>query len=700
MTHPELAWQQLANRLQWSHSTAALVPTWFPAANGNRPLPLPLRLRTRPRESEALLRRLDHGTRWLSACAFVPGTDLLVAACTDRTLQIWDVPSGRPVRVLGGMPASPQSCAATPDGKFVLATTGNPAGTLHLWETHTGRHIASVNAHEPSCTACTVVPDGSQVVTFGTDHQVRRWTLPGLRPVGQPITASEPLTCGALSPDGAVLIYGGRQGVLHVRGPAGVDAVELVHEHGVPLTGCAVGVGGRPVATCGEDGRLVIWDLSSGRGVDTPAITTPIVDCAVSADGSLVAAASDDGRIHLWELPAVAPVGVLEAHTTTVVATVLSPDGDTVASVSGDGTVCLWSVAAATGAALGGHTGLVEHATFTRDGSALLTTSSDGTTRTWDTATGAEIGAGTHHPGGTARLLNVEDNLVVAAGEQGTLLLVDHVAHTVEADRRRSAPVPVVVGEHGSQVWDMTPLPGDRVVTAGADGSCRVWNLRERVTHVSYPGDGAPVLACAAAADGSFVASAGGGGNLHIWHPASGEALLIADEHASSIRAVAVSLHGDVVTVNALGTVTLRSPGNRWEPHVLGRDAGGALQTPVQWTASGSIVTGAADGTIAVYPGRGQVWRRRAHDGPVHGLAASPSGRLIATGGADRMLVLWNSETGDVVSRLPCAGRVHQVAFHPTEPVIACTGDGGFVCITELVGGSVTDGGWSNRPLP
>jgi hypothetical protein len=62
--------------------------------------------------------------------------------------------------------------------------------------------------------------------------------------------APEPLTCGTLSPDGAVLAYGGRQGVLHVRTPPRGDSVnELVHGADVALTGRDAGARGGLLVT-------------------------------------------------------------------------------------------------------------------------------------------------------------------------------------------------------------------------------------------------------------------------------------------------------------------------------------------------------------------------------------------------------------------------------------------------------------------
>ncbi len=649
-------------------------------------------MRTRPRESESLLRRLDHGSDWLSACALVPGGDLLVSACTDRTLRVWDTATGRMARILGDMPAAPQACAATPDGGFVLATTGNPAGTLHVWEVRTGAQIAHVTAHQPSCTACAVLPDGSAVLTFGTDGRIRRWTLPDLRLVGDPDSAPEPLTCGVLSPDGTVLAYGGRQGVVYVRGlAAGSPVTNLLHGHGVPLTGCALGPGGRPLVTSGEDGRVVIWDLVTGHGTDISPSPAPVMHCALTDDGSLLATASDDGRVQLWELPALTSLGVLDAHTAMVVGCVLSRDGRTVASVSADGTVCLWDVAAVIGSTRGGHTGLVEHCTFTGGGTVLLTASTDGTVRGWETVTGEETGPVMEHPGETVRLLQHGDNLVLAAGEQGTVLMAENLLAQVPQPGRREWPqlplTPVGIGEHGAQVWGLAPLPDGNVVTAGLDGVCRVWDLRLRTERLHYSGGSSSVRACATAADGSFVASAGAASQLHLWDPVSGDALVTVDAHTTGIRTVTVGSNGTVIIGGTDGTVTLTGPDTRWQPKVLGCHERSQV-TSALWAATLGVVTGGVDGTLALWPASAAEggWYRQAHRGSVLCLAASPSGTVLATGGADHMLLLWDSETGHPLACLPCAGRVHGVAFHPYEPVIACAGDGGLVCIAELIG--------------
>lgn len=684
--HPELAWQQLTNRLQWAPVPAALIDAEAARQPGSSQLAT-LRVRTRPRESEALLRRLDHGSDWLLACAFIPRSDLLVSACADRTLRLWDVVTGRPVRVLVGMPAAPLSCTATRDGRYVIATTGNPAGTVHVWEVRTGRHVAQAAAHKPSCTACAVCPDRSAALTFGTDGRIRQWTLPDLRPLEELEPAPEPLTCGTLSPDGNVLAYGGRQGVLHVRTPPRGDPVtELVHGTGVALTGCAAGAHGGPLVTCGEDGQVVVWDLPTGHRTDLPGSGAPAVHCALADDGSLLATATDDGRIQLWELPGGRCLGVLNAHTSTAVGCALSSTADTVASVSGDGTVCLWDVGAASESMTGGHTGLVEQCAFVNGGSTLVTASVDGTARFWETATGCERGTAVAHPGQTVLLLARGDDLVLAAGEHGTVLQVvcSPVKTSSSLEGLEPAREPVRIGEHGAQVWGLAALARDSVVTGGRDGVCRVWDVVQRAERLTYPGDGSPVRVCTAAPDGTFVASVGDNGRLHVWNPVTGTSLLGRGWLSARVR---IGAGAAVVAGGTDGTVILGRADSARMPRTIGRHQGIQVSSAL-WIADNRIATCGVDGSLALWSTDQDLgeWYRQAHRGPVLCVAASPSGTVLVTGGADNSVKLWESKTGRPLASLPCPGRVRNAAVHPHAPVVAAVGDGGLVCIAEVIG--------------
>lgn len=110
-----------------------------------------------------------------------------------------------------------------------------------------------------------------------------------------------------------------------------------------PVIGLQLSAQGRRLTTLGEDGRIRLWELPSGRLIHglTP---SDLSAWALSSDGGSLAVGRRDGSITLSspETPKVADRQVFSPTRSPIVAVTFSQDGQTIAAASEAGSAYLW----------------------------------------------------------------------------------------------------------------------------------------------------------------------------------------------------------------------------------------------------------------------------------------------------------------------------------------------------------------------
>lgn len=243
----------------------------------------------------------------------------------------------------------------SPDGRLLLIPSGN--GVVSLWEVATGRLIRLLVGHTDSVSAAAFSPDGSLVVTASHDTSVRLWEVA----TGKQLQTWGPATFEgtvSFSPDGKSILVGPFNSPAHVINPEQYPSLLADFLFGLFSTRL-FNVLARGFARYSPDGRHVLTGepamlLDARTGKIVRSFQGERMD--YSRDGTYVLTASAQG-IHIWETATGKQARLLKTpldmeHGYDLIKALISPDNQYVITVheylalpTPEDVVQLWSVA-------------------------------------------------------------------------------------------------------------------------------------------------------------------------------------------------------------------------------------------------------------------------------------------------------------------------------------------------------------------
>lgn len=320
-------------------------------------------------------------------------------------------------------------------------------------------------------------------------------------------------------------------------------------------------------------------------------------------------------------------------------------------------------------------------------GSLLAVGQREGPITLYDIGDGRWLPPGlTGHEGGVRDLeFGPDGDKLVSAGADGTVWLWALGDRPAGANRK--------IGDFEDVVPGIAFAPdGESVASAHGDGTIRLWNVAMG-TEAGPPLVDLPLgfKTVAFAPDGQSLVAGYGDGAIYGWSLSSRKALFtpVRGIHTSNLSGLAMSMSGHhVATASTDGTSALIA-------YPDGRPLGTAFQEADRISAvafaddGGILLGGAQDGSVRLWDvvsGEPLAGTPTGHSQGIVGLETGDEGRLLATLGRDQQVRLWRFDAGlSLATELAVAGRrAKGVAFSADGDLLASGDDDGVVRIWTL----------------
>jgi WD40 repeat protein/class 3 adenylate cyclase len=498
------------------------------------------------RQLAVLVDKVDGSPAWRGV-AFSPDGKTLASIGKEGGLELWDVPSQRPLVTLRE-PRRVSSLAFSPDGKIVAR--GSLDEIVRLWDLAARRPRGSFHVPSGNLFALAFSPDSRTLATGSFDQVVKLWDIASRKQVAPPLAGHKSAVYGlAFSPDGKILASGSNDNTARLWSLTTYQELATFRGHEAAVISVAFSPDGRTLATGSDDQTIKLWDVFPKPEVNTlKGHRDQFWAMSFSGDSKTLVTGSFDRTVRLWDVATGRARAVLRGFSGPVLATAFSPDGRLLATGTGGWaqaphpeTILLWDVSTrrAVGA-LHGHRGTVYAVAFSPDGKTLASASNDGTVRLWDLRTKQEIVALKAQTGeGVGGIAFSPDSKTVASGGWEGVQLWD-----VAARRERR----YLTGQRGVVTVAFSP-DGKAVASGSFDKTVRLWDVSTGREVGRFEAARGVIAGVAFSPDGKTLAIGHQDNTVTLWNLATGREVL----SLKDVAGVAFSPDGRILATGGQG---------------------------------------------------------------------------------------------------------------------------------------------------
>jgi WD40 repeat protein len=584
---------------------------------------------------------------WL---AMSPKGDMLFSASADKTIQTWALPEGTPKAKFDHV-APISAMALSKDGTRIA---GVGAKIVKVWTVADGKEVGTVTL-PADAKGISLSPDNTRVIVAGMDKLARVYELDGKL---LETLAHDGAVNGVAFVDAKRVVTGGADKFARLW----TSSLVWQHSHQGAVRQAIFTPKGDQIVSAGDDKTVKFWNAVDGKEVKSLTNESAITHLSLSADATKIATAGADKNVKIWTI-ADGKSGPPIALPAAVQSLTLSPNGQRIAVALMDGPAHVIRVH---DMALGkdvqvfaDHAAPLKSLQFLADGRTLVTTSADKTARLLDVGVVSVLAA--HPAGPTFAQYHANGTQLVTAGADKTVKLWDLAkANVLKSFGPVDDPIKAVAF---SKDFTKVGVAAGKVVKG--------WNIADskEIVTLNHTVD---CLSLSFNQDGSRIATGALDKQTRLWDVATGKELqFFAQEDA--VDAV-IHLPTNLV-ISAAGKVTRIDT-----PSILRQipvDAGPVYGLTIV-PANTHVLTAGADKVAKLWNLASGVKEREflGATAPLRSVAISKNGLLLAAGGADQTVRVYQFADAKEIGAVKLAGEVKALGFTPNNLALTASSAG------------------------
>jgi len=492
--------------------------------------------------------------------AFSSRDDLLASAGDDSTIHIWNVRSLQHIQRLQCGQGRIRSIAFSLQGD--LLASGSEDNSISIWDIKTNECMHTLREHSDHVYAVAFSPDGKRLVSGSSDSTVRLWNVQSGNCLHVLQGHSGKVQSVAYSPDGRMLASGSADHTVRLWDSESGRCVHSLNEHSNRIRAVAFTPDSKLVVSGGDDQTVRLWEVDTGQPLKTlHGYSSWVYAVVFSLDGRTVVNDSNDFALHEWDVATGKPLRTFKGHQNWISSIAFSPDGTLLASGGDDQEIRLWNVKSGRDVKVLQAGERVRSVAFSPDSRLLASGSDAKDVLLWDSASGERL---TALQGNQDRVRVVTfarnvvdgtDDRILASGGEDEIIRIWHINKTAQEARLIRA-----LDSHSHRIWALafSPLDNNLLASGGDDSHIRLWNLQAETSPVILQAHTGRIYSLAFRPDGTLLASGSEDHTVRLWNVKTQECVAVLRGHTTRIRSVAFNNDGTLLASGSHdGTVRL-----------------------------------------------------------------------------------------------------------------------------------------------